>query len=107
MPLSRKLFIFYLGQECVRCDNQLRLLAEFAERFAAAGYEVIAVYPAGKMPSEAPFRQHADDGTLAAAWSVPAGYHGIFLIDPDGACRFGGATIVPFARPEVLLSRMV
>lgn len=119
------LAIFYLGKACSHCMEQLNTFAPFAERYAGAGIDLVAVgsdEPAGLATTLAsgeggsspfPFPLRADP-SLAAFKSFRAyddfeamPLHGVFLIDGAGRVRWQDIGYEPFSHPEWLLGECV
>lgn len=114
------LLVFYLGHECLHCVEQLKALAPWAEKFAQAGVEIVAISTdtqpdLNKAWERAgvesfPFSLAADPQWAAfRAWrayddfeNVPL--HGTFLVDGRGRVRWQDISYQPFTEFDFLLS---
>jgi peroxiredoxin/tetratricopeptide (TPR) repeat protein len=118
-----KLVIFYLGQKCVHCMEQLNAFAPLAERYAEAGIEVIAVSTDsmeglkttfsttddedGENPFPFPLVSDVDLNAFkdfrAYDEFEDVALHGTFLIDGDQQVRWQDVSYEPFMHPKWLL----
>ena len=112
------LLIFYLGQSCVHCVEQLQKFAPATKDFQAAGISLVAVSTENReqvadslttFEGDFPIPLLADP-TLAAFKSYRAfddfeeiPLHGTFLIDENGLVRWQDISYEPFMENEFLL----
>jgi peroxiredoxin len=111
--------IFFLGNGCPHCVEQLNAFEPLVARFAEAGIAVVAIstdsadglrktFEKSKMPREVALVSDADLKTFKAYRAfddfenVPL--HGTFLIDGSGRVRWQDISYEPFTQAEFLLT---
>ncbi|WP_153555489.1 redoxin domain-containing protein [Roseimaritima sediminicola] len=111
--------IFYLGFGCLHCAEQLQDFAPYAEKYAQAGIEILAVSSAGREDLKQgvelydgdplPFTITSDtDLQTFKAYRAFDDFenqplHGTFLIDGEGRVRWQDIGYEPFMQPGFLL----
>jgi peroxiredoxin len=111
--------IFFLGSGCLHCAEQLQKFAPMAEKFRAAGIELVAISTddqAGLQTSidnyhsEFPFPLLSDaELTAFRAYRAYDDFerktlHGTFLIDASGQLRWQDIAAEPFMDPQFVLT---
>jgi len=108
------LLIFFLGNACTHCNQQIKAFADQQPRFAAAGIPIMAIStdpPAGVAatanPPPFPVYSGADGKAFRSfdAWDEFEGkpLHATCLIDAAGRMRWQHVSYEPFMLPEFLL----
>ncbi len=122
------LVVFYLGQQCLHCMEQLNAFAPMTDQYAAAGISIVAIGTDDRERMSRTFRD-ADENDQAtnpfpfpllsdAGLGVFKAYrahddfeslplHGTFLIDGEGRIRWQEIGHEPFMHPEWLLEECV
>ncbi len=111
--------LFYLGRGCPHCLEQLNTFAPAAERFAAAGIQLVAVSTDSADALRRTFQKDGarrfpfpllGDPQLSSfkAWRAfddfeEAPLHGVFLVDGEGLLRWQDIGYEPFMDTEFLL----
>jgi len=113
--------IFYLGNKCSHCMEQLGLFAPMTKDFADAGISIVAIsldsiedlkttFIRGKPNEKFPFPLLSDTGL--GAFKAYRAYddfekmalHGTYLIDGAGLLRWQEISFTPFREPTFLLA---
>jgi len=115
------LVVFYLGNGCSRCIEQLNALAPLTQEFATAGISIVAVsrdspdglqrtFAAAKEPAGFPFSILSDASLQAfKAYRAyddfeQAPLHGLYLVDSHGLVRWQNISFQPFQNGKWLLA---
>jgi|GEM_PF-7005843 len=117
------IFVFFMGSECIGCQQQLIELGEFAGKFAVAGAEVVAVsaddaagvtktianLKRGKITAITVLGDPELTAITALGTRIPdadMSFHSVFLVDREGIIRMvarGNMAPVNLPSPAVLL----
>jgi peroxiredoxin len=111
--------IFYLGFGCLHCVEQLQAFAPAAEKFKAAGIELVAIGSDSHQSLCDSLENYKDKPLGFPLLSDPElrtfqayrcyddfeklPLHGTFLIDGEGLVRWQDISFEPFKNPEFLL----